>query len=214
MGRIGRTLSSGSDEDETMKRDRRAEVRRKTKETDIALKLNLDGSGKHSVTTGVPFFDHMLSLMAYHSSIDLSVKAKGDIGVDAHHTVEDVGICLGDSIRKALGEAMGIRRYGMATIPMDETLVSVALDFSMRPCLVFNMKLRKSKIGSFDPELVEEFFKALCNHAKITLHINLLYGRNSHHMIEAVFKAFGRAVRGAVSLDERAGGVPSTKGIL
>ncbi len=197
-----------------MKRDRRAEVRRKTKETDIALKLNLDGSGKHSVTTGVPFFDHMLSLMAYHSSIDLSVKAKGDIGVDAHHTVEDVGICLGDSIRKALGEAMGIRRYGMATIPMDETLVSVALDFSMRPCLVFNMKLRKSKIGSFDPELVEEFFKALCNHAKITLHINLLYGRNSHHMIEAVFKAFGRAVRGAVSLDERAGGVPSTKGIL
>ncbi len=214
MGRIGRTLSGGSDEDETMKRDRRAEVRRKTKETDIALRLNLDGSGKHSVTTGVPFFDHMLSLMAYHSSMDLSVKAKGDIGVDAHHTVEDVGICLGDGIRKALGEAKGIRRYGMATIPMDETLVSVALDFSMRPCLVFNMKLRRSKIGTFDPELVEEFFKALSNHAKMTLHVNLLYGRNSHHMVEAVFKAFGRAVRGAVSLDERAAGVPSTKGVL
>ncbi len=214
MGRIGRTLSSGSDEDETMKRDRRAEVRRKTKETDITLKLNLDGSGKRSIATGVPFFDHMLSLLAHHSSIDLFVKAKGDIGVDAHHTVEDVGICLGDGIRKALGEAKGIQRYGMAMIPMDETLVSVALDFSMRPCLVFNMKLRKSKIGTFDPELVEEFFKALCNHAKISLHINLLYGRNSHHMVEAVFKAFGRAARGAVSLDERAAGVPSTKGVL
>ncbi len=197
-----------------MKRDRRAEVRRKTKETDIALKLNLDGSGKHSIATGVPFFDHMLSLLAYHSSIDLLVKAKGDIGVDAHHTVEDVGICLGDGIRKALGEAKGIQRYGMAMIPMDETLVSVALDFSMRPCLVFNMKLRKSKIGTFDPELVEEFFRALCNHAKISLHINLLYGRNSHHMVEAVFKAFGRAARGAVSLDERSNRVPSTKGVL
>ncbi len=197
-----------------MKRDRRAEVRRKTKETEIALKLNLDGSGKHSIATGVPFFDHMLSLLAYHSSMDVSLKAKGDIGVDAHHTVEDVGICLGDGIRKALGEAKGIQRYGMAMIPMDEALVSVALDFSMRPVLVFNMKLRKSKIGTFDPELVEEFFKALCNHAKITLHINLLYGRNSHHMVEAVFKAFGRAVRGAVSLDSRSSSVPSTKGLL
>ena len=214
MGRIGRTLSRGSDEDETMKRDRRAEVRRKTKETEIALKLNLDGSGKHSIATGVPFFDHMLSLLAYHSSMDLFLKAKGDIGVDAHHTVEDVGICLGDGIRKALGEAKGIQRYGMAMIPMDEALVSVALDFSMRPVLVFNMKLRKSKIGTFDTELVEEFFKALSNHAKITLHINLLYGRNSHHMVEAVFKAFGRAVRRAVCLDERATEVPSTKGIL
>ena len=197
-----------------MKRSRKAEVRRKTKETEIVLKLNLDGSGKHSIQTGIPFFDHMLDLLAYHSRIDLSLKAKGDIGVDAHHTVEDVGICLGDGIRKALGEARGIRRYGMAMIPMDETLVSIALDFSMRSCLVFKMKLRRLKIGTFDPELVEEFFKALCNHARITLHINLLYGRNSHHMIEAVFKGFGRALREAVSLDERVSQIPSSKGIL
>jgi imidazoleglycerol-phosphate dehydratase len=197
-----------------MKRYRRAEVRRKTKETAVVLKLNLDGSGKHSVVTGIPFFDHMLSLLTYHSRMDLSVKAKGDIGVDAHHTVEDVGICLGDGIRKALGEAKGIQRYGATMIPMDETLVSIVLDVSMRPCLVFQMKLRRSKIGTFDPELVEEFFKALCNHARITLHINLLYGRNSHHMVEAVFKGFGRALREAVSIDERVPEVPSTKGVL
>ena len=197
-----------------MKRYRKAAVRRKTKETEILLKLNLDGSGKHSITTGIPFFDHMLSLLAYHSRMDLSLKAKGDIGVDAHHTVEDVGICLGDGIRKALGEAKGIQRYGMAMIPMDETLVTVAMDFSMRPCLVFQMKLRRARIGTFDPELVEEFFKALCNHARITLHINLLYGRNSHHMIEAVFKGFGRALREAVSFDPRSSRVPSTKGVL
>ena len=197
-----------------MKRYRRAEVRRRTKETAVVLKLNLDGSGKHSVVTGIPFFDHMLSLLAYHSRMDLSVKAKGDIGVDAHHTVEDVGICLGDGIRKALGEAKGIQRYGATMIPMDETLVSIALDVSMRPCLIFQMKLRRSKIGTFDPELVEEFFKALCNHARMTLHINLLYGRNSHHMVEAVFKGFGRALREAVSIDERAPQVPSTKGVL
>lgn len=197
-----------------MKRDRKAEVRRKTKETSVVLKLNLDGSGKHSIKTGIPFFDHMLSLLAYHSRMDLSLMAKGDIGVDAHHTVEDVGICLGDGIRKALGEAKGIQRYGAATIPMDEALVSVAIDLSMRPYLVFLMKLRRSKIGTFDPELVEEFFKALCNHARIALHINLLYGRNSHHMVEAVFKGFGRAVREAVSFDERASEIPSTKGVL
>lgn len=197
-----------------MKRHRKAEVKRKTKETEVILKLDLDGSGRHSLQTGIPFFDHMLSLLAYHSSIDLSLKAKGDLGVEPHHTVEDVGICLGDGIRKALGEAKGIQRYGMAMIPMDETLGSVALDLSMRPCLVFHMKLRKSKIGTFDLELVEEFFKALCNHAQITLHINLLYGRNSHHMVEAVFKGFGRALKEASSLDERSSSIPSTKGIL
>lgn len=197
-----------------MKRDRKAQVRRKTKETSVVLKLNLDGSGKQSIKTGIPFFDHMLSLLAYHSRMDLSLMAKGDISVDAHHTVEDVGICLGDGIRKALGEAKGIQRYGAATIPMDETLVSVAIDLSMRPYLVFQMKLRRSKIGTFDPELVEEFFKALCNHARITVHINLLYGRNSHHMVEAAFKGFGRALREAVSFDPRSSLVPSTKGIL
>ena len=197
-----------------MKRHRRAEVKRKTKETAIVLRLDLDGSGKHSIKTGIPFFDHMLSLLAYHSRMDLSLKAKGDIGVDGHHTVEDVGICLGDCIRMALGEAKGIQRYGMAMIPMDETLVSIALDFSMRPCLVFQMKLRRSKIGTFDPELVEEFFKALCNHSRITLHINLLYGRNSHHMVEAVFKGVGRPRREAVSLEKRSSEIPSTKVIL
>jgi imidazoleglycerol-phosphate dehydratase len=197
-----------------MKRHRKAEVRRKTKETEVILKLDLDGSGKHSIATGIPFFDHMLSLLAYHSSIDLSLKARGDIGVDSHHTVEDVGICLGEGIRKALGEAKGIRRYGMAMIPMDETLGSVALDLSMRPWLVFHVKLRRARIGTFDLELVEEFFRALCNHSKITLHINLLYGKNSHHIVEAVFKGVGRALREAVSLEERYSQVPSTKGVL
>jgi len=197
-----------------MKRHRKVEIKRKTKETEVFLKLDLDGSGRHLIATGIPFFDHMLSLLAYHGSIDLSLKAKGDIGVDSHHTVEDVGICLGEGIKKALGEAKGIQRYGMAMIPMDETLGSVVLDLSMRPCLVFNMKMRRSKIGSFDLELVEEFFKALCNHGRITLHINVIYGRNSHHMVEAVFKGFGRALREAVSIDERKSQVPSTKGVL
>jgi len=197
-----------------MGKHRKAEVNRKTKETKISLKLDLDGSGKHSIRTGIPFFDHMLSLLAYHSRTDLSLKAKGDIGVDAHHTVEDVGICLGDGMRKALGEAKGIQRYGMALIPMDEALGSVALDLSMRPWLVFHMKLKRLRIGTFDLELVEEFFKALCDHGGMTLHINLLYGRNSHHMVEAVFKGFGRALRQAVSLDSRSVSVPSTKGIL
>ncbi len=193
---------------------RKAEVTRKTKETEIALKLDLDGSGKHSIRTGIPFFDHMLSLLAHHGGMDLSLKAKGDLGVDFHHTVADVGICLGDGIRKAVGDAQGIQRYGAASVPMDETLASVALDYSMRPYLVFNMKLKRSRIGSFELELVEEFFKALTNHAKMTLHVNLLYGKNSHHMVEAVFKGFGRALRGAVTLDPRTGKVPSTKGVL
>jgi imidazoleglycerol-phosphate dehydratase len=197
-----------------MKRHRKVEIKRKTKETEVFLKLDLDGSGRHSIATGIPFFDHMLSLLAYHGSIDLSLKAKGDIGVDSHHTVEDVGICLGEGIKKALGEAKGIERYGMAMIPMDETLGSVVLDLSMRPCLVFNMKMRRTKIGSFDLDLVEEFFRALCNHGRITLHINLFYGKNSHHMVEAVFKGFGRALRGAVSIVVRRSQVPSTKGIL
>jgi len=197
-----------------MKRHRRAEVKRKTKETEVVLKLDLNGSGRYLIDTGIPFFDHMLSLLAYHSHLDLTLKAKGDIGVDAHHTVEDIGICLGEGIRKALGEAKGIQRYGMAIIPMDETLVSVAMDFSMRPYLVFHMKMRRSRIGTFALELVEEFFRALCNHSKITLHINLLYGKNSHHMVEAVFKGFGRALRDAVSISERSSRIPSTKGIL
>jgi imidazoleglycerol-phosphate dehydratase len=197
-----------------MKRHRKAEVTRKTKETEIFVKIDLDGSGRHSIDTRIPFFDHMLTLLAHHGSIDLFIRAKGDISVDSHHTVEDVGICLGEGIKRALGEAKGIQRYGMAMIPMDEALGSVVLDLSMRPCLVFHMKLRRSKIGTFDLELVEEFFKALCNRGGITLHVNLLYGKNSHHMVEAVFKGFGRALRQSVSFDERKSTVPSTKGIL
>lgn len=197
-----------------MKRHRKAEIKRKTKETDISLRIGLDGSGSPSVKTAIPFFDHMLTLLSHHSRIDLFLRAKGDIGVDAHHTVEDVGICLGDGIRKALGEAKGIQRYGAALIPMDETLVSVALDLSMRPFLAFNVKLKRLRVGNFDLELVEEFFKALSNHAKMALHINLLYGRNCHHIVEAVFKGVGRALRQAVSLDPRATGIPSTKGVL
>jgi imidazoleglycerol-phosphate dehydratase len=197
-----------------MKRHRTAEVRRKTKETEVSLRLDLDGTGRHSTATGIPFFDHMLSLLAHHSCIDLSLKAKGDLKVDPHHTVEDVGISLGDGIRKALGEAHGIQRYGMALVPMDEALGSVALDLSMRPLLVYHVSLKRSKVGTFDLDLVEEFFQALCNHSRMTLHVNLLYGRNSHHMVEAVFKGFGRALRQAISLDERRSSIPSTKGLL
>src|SRR5512139_3484175 len=197
-----------------MKKHRKAEVKRKTKETEIALRMDLDGSGKHSIKSGIPFFDHMLSLLAYHSRMDLSLRARGDIGVDAHHTVEDVGICLGEALRKALGDAQGIRRYGTAMLPMDETLVSVALDISKRPCLVFQVKLRRVRVGKFDLELVEEFLKAFSNHSGMTLHVNLLYGKNSHHIVEAIFKGFGRALREAVSLDARTPGIPSTKGLL
>ncbi|MCX8117818.1 MAG: imidazoleglycerol-phosphate dehydratase HisB [Desulfobacterota bacterium] len=197
-----------------MKEDRRAEVRRKTKETEVHLKINLDGSGAHSIRTGLPFFDHMLSLLVYHGRMDLTLKAEGDLQVDAHHTVEDVGICLGEAIRKALGEAKGIMRYGWGMVPMDEALVSVALDLSMRPFLVYHVKLRRSRIGTFDLELVEEFLKALTHQARMTLHVNLLYGRNSHHMVESIFKGLGRALREAISRDERTMGVPSTKGVL
>ncbi len=197
-----------------MRGHRRAEVKRKTKETEIHLKIDLDGSGKYLIETGLPFFDHMLSLMAYHGRIDLSIQAKGDLPVDGHHTVEDVGICLGEAIRKALGEAKGIWRYGSGMVPMDETLVTVALDLSMRPLLVYHVKLKRSRIGSFDLELVEEFLRALSNHARMTLHINLLYGRNSHHMVESIFKGLGRALREAVAMDRRAKGIPSTKGVL
>lgn len=193
---------------------RRIEISRKTKETGISLRLDLDGSGQYSISSGIPFFDHMLSLFAMHGFFDLHVEAEGDIEVDFHHTVEDIGICLGDGFKRAIGDGKGLRRYGMAIIPMDETLVSVALDLSMRPYLVYNPGLKRKKIGLFDLDLIEEFFRAFINHGGITLHINTMYGRNSHHIIEAIFKGVGRALDIACSLDRRITGVISTKGRL
>ena len=193
---------------------RSAEIRRKTKETGITLRLDLDGSGQFSISSGIPFFDHMLSLFAMHGFFDLRLEAEGDTDVDFHHTVEDVGICLGDGFKKAIGDGKGLRRYGMATIPMDETLVSVALDLSMRPYLVYNPGIKRKKIGLFDVDLIEEFFRAFVNHGGITLHVNTMYGRNAHHIIEAIFKGFGRALDMASSLDQRVTGVMSTKGSL
>ncbi len=193
---------------------RKAVIERKTKETKIALNLDLDGSGQHSIATGIPFFDHMLSLFAMHGFFDLKVRAEGDIGVDFHHTVEDVGICLGDGFREAIADGKGLRRYGNAVIPMDETLVSVALDLSKRPYLVYNPGLKRRKIGLFDVDLVEEFYRAFVNRGGITLHVNTIYGRNSHHIIEAIFKGVGRALDLACSVDPRIRGVMSTKGTL
>jgi len=193
---------------------RAAQISRKTKETDIRLSLNLDGSGKCAVRTGVGFFDHMLDLLARHSLIDLAVEAKGDLDVDAHHTVEDVGIVLGQAIEKALGDKRGIYRYGWAIVPMDESLAQVAIDLSGRPAFVFNVKFPRSTIGDFPVELVDEFFKSVATSGKMNLHIAVPYGTNNHHISEAIFKATAKALRQAVSHDPRNSDVPSTKGSL
>lgn len=193
---------------------RTAEISRKTKETDIRLAINLDGSGNASVRTGVGFFDHMLDLLARHSLIDLTVDAKGDLDVDAHHTVEDVGIVLGQAIDKCVGDKRGIHRYGWAIVPMDESLAQVAIDLSGRPAFVFNVKFKGSSIGDFPVELVDEFFKSVATNAKMNLHVTVPYGTNNHHIAEAIFKATAKALRQAVSFDPRNTGVPSTKGSL
>jgi imidazoleglycerol-phosphate dehydratase len=194
---------------------RRAEVDRTTKETAVRVRLDLDGVGATKVGTGVGFFDHMLEQLGRHAGIDLEVDARGDLDVDAHHTVEDVGIALGAAIAEALGDKGGIRRYGWAAVPMEEALVLVALDLSGRPLLAFDAPVPGDRIGAYDPELTEEFFMALTRSAGMTLHVRLLSGRNSHHIVEGVFKAVARALRGAVELDPRAGGqIPSTKGVL
>jgi len=193
---------------------RKASITRETKETKIKVDLNLDGSGKHKISTSIPFFDHMLSLLAAHSLIDLNILARGDTQIDFHHTIEDIGICLGKALKEALGDKAGIRRYGSAFIPMDETLASVHLDISGRPGLVYQLPLRRRKIGNFDTELVKEFFQALANNAAITIHAQVAYGSNSHHMVEGLFKALGRALRQAVDKDEKMEGIPSTKGRL
>jgi imidazoleglycerol-phosphate dehydratase len=189
-------------------------VARETKETNIYAEWNLDGAGVSAIRTGVPFFDHMLDQIARHGLTDLTLTAEGDIQIDAHHTVEDTGIVLGQALRKALGEAKGIRRYGSAFVPMDETLAFAALDVSGRPFLAFNATFPREKVGEFDTELVQEFFRALAFHAGITLHLKVEYGQNTHHMIEGLFKAFARALDDAITLDPRVTGVPSTKGVL
>ena len=194
---------------------RTGEVDRTTKETAIRVRVDLDGTGVAKVATGVGFFDHMLEQLGRHSLIDLTVDAEGDLHVDSHHTVEDVGIALGTALTQALGDKRGIRRYGWAAVPMEEALVLVALDLSGRPFLAFDAPVPAERIGTYDPDLTEEFFMALTRSGGITLHVRLLSGRNSHHIVEGVFKAVARALRIAVEVDPRAAGdVPSTKGIL
>jgi imidazoleglycerol-phosphate dehydratase len=194
---------------------RLAEITRTTNETAITVSVALDGTGTHDMVTGVGFFDHMLDQLARHSMIDMAVRARGDLHIDDHHTVEDCGIALGQAIGKALGDKRGIRRYGECTLPMDDAQVRCALDLSARPFLVWNVAFPTSKIGTFDTELVREFFQALATHGGITLHVDLMHGINSHHIAEAAFKAVARALRMAVEPDPRAGSaVPSTKGAL
>ncbi|WP_017926466.1 imidazoleglycerol-phosphate dehydratase HisB [Thioalkalivibrio sp. HL-Eb18] len=195
--------------------ERTASVRRDTLETQITVELNLDGKGTSQLETGVPFLDHMLDQVARHGMVDLSVRAQGDLHIDAHHTVEDVGITLGQALAKALGDKKGIRRYGHAYVPLDEALARVVIDFSGRPGLEMHADFRRSHIGEFDVDLFHEFFQGLVNHAWMTLHIDSIRGDNAHHVAETIFKAFGRALRMAAEADPRAEGItPSTKGSL
>ena len=195
--------------------DRIAEVSRNTAETRIRVRINLDGTGQAKLHTGIGFFDHMLDQIARHGMIDLNIEAKGDLHIDAHHTIEDVGITIGQALAKAWGDKKGLRRYGHAYVPLDEALSRVVVDLSGRPGLVFNVPFTRATIGEFDVDLVREFFQGLVNHANITVHIDALRGDNSHHQAETVFKAFARALRMAVEVDPRAAGaIPSTKGSL
>jgi imidazoleglycerol-phosphate dehydratase len=198
-----------------MSTQRTAEVVRNTNETQIRVAINLDGTGKQKLNTGVPFLDHMLDQIARHGLIDLDIEAKGDLHIDAHHTVEDVGITLGQAFAKAIGDKKGIRRYGHAYVPLDEALSRVVIDFSGRPGLEFHVPFKRSMIGTFDVDLTHEFFQGFVNHALVSLHVDNLRGDNAHHQCETVFKAFGRALRMAAELDARAAGmIPSTKGSL
>jgi imidazoleglycerol-phosphate dehydratase len=194
---------------------RKAAVKRTTKETDIQVEVNLDGTGTSAVATGIGFFDHMLDLLARHSRIDIKVAAKGDLHIDHHHTTEDVGIALGQAVKQALGDMKGITRYADVHVPMDEALTRVALDISGRPFLVFRATFGRDKVGTFDTELVQEWFQAFAMNAGVTLHVETLYGSNDHHIAESCFKGLARALRAAVAIDQRAAGeVPSTKGTL
>jgi imidazoleglycerol-phosphate dehydratase len=194
--------------------ERKATIRRTTKETNIAVTLNLDGSGLSNVKTGVQFMDHMLDLFAKHGLFDLDVTCEGDLGVDAHHSVEDIGICLGMAFEEALGEKQGLTRFAHSYFPMDETLARVVVDLSGRPFLVYTVKTERERVGKLDSELIEEFWKSVSAHARMNLHIELLYGRNTHHIFEAIFKAAARALCLATRIDPRVQGVPSTKGVI
>ncbi|MBA2591275.1 MAG: imidazoleglycerol-phosphate dehydratase HisB [Pseudomonadota bacterium] len=195
--------------------ERQAKIERNTNETRIVVEVELDGSGRASLATGIPFLDHMLDQVARHGMIDLTVRAEGDLHIDAHHTVEDVGITFGQALAQALGDKRGIRRYGHAYVPLDEALSRVVLDCSGRPGLEFHVEFPRARVGDFDVDLSIEFFRGFANHALVTLHIDTLRGRNTHHIMETVFKAFGRALRMAIETDPRLGStVPSTKGSL
>jgi len=195
--------------------ERKASIHRKTKETEISLELILDGTGKAEIKTGIPFMDHMLTLMAAHGFMDLKLNATGDTEIDDHHTVEDLGICLGKAIHDALGTREGIRRYGYSVMPMDEAMAGIALDISNRPFLAYRVALKESKTGSFDVHLVREFFRALVVHSGITMHVDLVSGDDPHHVAESIFKSFARALDQATGFEPRLGGtVPSTKGLL
>ena len=193
---------------------RSAKIDRVTHETEINLVLNLDGSGKGTVKTGIPFFDHMLDQLTFHSLIDLELDAQGDVGIDCHHTVEDCGICLGKAFSKALGDKKGISRYGFFLLPMDDALIRVALDFSGRSYLSWNVRFPTSRVGNFDLELVREFFNSFSTNSGATIHVDMLNGFNSHHISEAIFKGMGKAIKMAITKDQRLDSIPSTKGRL
>jgi imidazoleglycerol-phosphate dehydratase len=194
---------------------RQGKVERKTKETEISVAVNLDGTGRSEIATGIGFLDHMLDQLARHSLIDLTVKARGDLHIDFHHTTEDTGICIGEAVSQALGERKGIRRWGEATVPMDETLTRVALDASNRPYLIWKVNFTKPKLGEMDTELFKEWFQAFAQNAGLTLHVENLYGENNHHIVESCFKGLARALRQAIEIDPRkSDAVPSTKGVL
>ena len=198
-----------------MSTQRTAEIVRNTNETQIRVAINLDGTGRQNLNTGVPFLDHMLDQIVRHGLIDIDIEARGDLHIDGHHTVEDVGITLGQAVAKAIGDKKGIRRYGHAYVPLDEALSRVVIDFSGRPGIEFHVPFKRSMIGTFDVDLTHEFFQGFVNHALVTLHIDNLRGENAHHQCETVFKAFGRALRMAIEMDPRAAGtIPSTKGSL
>ncbi len=193
---------------------RTARIERQTKETQISLGLDLDGQGQAKIDTGLGFFDHMLTHVAFHGHFDLDLAARGDLHVDPHHTVEDVGICLGQALSQALGDRAGVKRYGSAWVPMDESLAQVVVDLSNRPLLVVSAPRRPGSVGQFDGQLAEEFWRALALHGGLTLHVRLLYGENDHHMLEAAFKALGRALDQATAMEPRSRGIASTKGVL